>query len=292
MADATPNRIRAIHVPDVHFIGEQSGEAEAELKRRWAELLADRSGVASAYLARVRYGESPETSVALCIRVADAASAKTAMGRCAALFVSRFGSDQALDILILAASQEAMLRSVCAPFFRDDTRAGPAGIHAEGSPAQKRSNPIVWFEIQAAPFEFRLAVLPGQPVLFGYSEAEGRPGATWLLRAKENPDAAKAFAAGLSEVLRSHPVYESEPNESAKCFEAEALKTPSLHVRLAWADGKRWATFYPRDAIPPRLAELVAACRRLGMERIASLDGRRLTPEEALREVKSPPDPG
>ena len=73
---------------------------------------------------------------------------------------------------------------------------------------------------------------------------------------------------------------------------AEALKTPSLHVRLAWADGKRWATFHPHDAIPPRMAGLVAACRRLGMERIASLDGRRLTPEEALREVKSPPDPG
>jgi hypothetical protein len=72
----------------------------------------------------------------------------------------------------------------------------------------------------------------------------------------------------------------------------DTLKIPSLHVRLAWADGKRWATFYPRDAIPAPMAELVTACRRLGIERIASLNGRLLTPEEALREVKSPPDPG
>lgn len=282
MADPAPNRIRAIHVPDAHFVGEQSGEAE--LKNRWIQLLGDRSGVASAYLARVRYGESPETVVALCIRVHDAAAAKTAVGRCAAAFVSRFGPDQALDILILNASQDKALQEVCAPFFREEKGAG-------GAP-EKKSNPIVWFELQVAPFELRLAVLPGQPVLFGYSEAEGRPAATWLLRAKENPNAARAFAVGLADVIRLHPVYRSEPNESAKCFQADTLNTPSLHVRLAWADGKRWATFYPRDDIPATMAELVTACRRLGIERIASLDGRPLTPEEALREVKSPQDPG
>jgi hypothetical protein len=292
MPDPTPTRIRAIHVADVHFIGEQSGEAEAELKKRWSDLLAGRSGVASASLARVRYRDSSETSVALCVRVTDAAAAQTAIGRCAALFVARFGPDQALDVLILSASQEATLQSVCPPFFRGDAGVDHTRVQPEESPAQKKSNPIVWFEIQVAPFEFRLAVLPGQPVLFGYSEAEGQPGATWLLRTKENPDAAKAFAAGLSDVLRLHPVWKSEPNESARCFQVEALKTPSLHVRLAWADGTRWATFHLLDAIPPRMAEFVAACRRLGIERIASLNGRPLTPEEALCEVKSPPDPG
>jgi hypothetical protein len=292
MADPAPNRIRAMYVPDAHFVCEQSGEAEAEVKNRWIELLADRSGVASAYLARVQYGESLETAMALCIRVHAAAAAKTAVGRCAAAFVSRFGSDQALDILILTASQEEALQAVCAPFYRDGTGSGHTRLQPERSTPEKKSNPIVWFELQVAPFELRLAVLPGQPVLFGYSEAEGRPGATWLLRAKENPNAAKAFAVGLADVIRSNPVYKSEPNESAKCFQVDTLKTPSLHLRLAWADGKRWATFYPRDAIPAPLAELVTACRRLGIERIASLNGRPLTPEEALREVKSPPDPG
>jgi hypothetical protein len=280
MADPAPNRIRAIHVPDAHFLGEPSGAVEAELKDRWIEVLAGGSGVASAYLARVRYGASPETAVALCVRVADAASAKAAIGRCAAAFVSRFGSDQALDILILSASQETALRSVCAPFFRGESGRGHADVPPEGSEARKTSNPIVWFEIQIAPFEFRLAVLPGQPVLFGYSEDEGRPGA------------AKAFAAGLADVIRSHPVYRSEPNESAKCFQVETLKTPSLHVRVGWADGKRWATYYPQDAIPPHMAELVRACRRLGVERIASLNSRPLTPEEALREVRAPRGPG
>ena len=82
---------------------------------------------------------------------------------------------------------------------------------------------------------------------------------------------------------------EVEPNEPDKCFQPDALQTPSLHLRLAWADGRRWATFYPRESIPAPIAELVEACRRLGLKEIASLGGRTLTPEEALREVKSPP---
>jgi hypothetical protein len=271
MTDSPRNRIRAIHVPDVHFTGEQSGEVESELKNRWIELLASQSGVESAYLARVRYGASEDLVVALCIRVKDAVAAKTAIGQCAAVFVSRFGPDQALDILILSAAQEQALQAVCPPFFRAP---------------QKKSNPVVWFELQVAPLEFRLAVLPGQPVLFGCAESEGQPAATWLLRVKENPNAAKAFATGLAEVIRSHPVHESPPSEPDKCFQPETLKVPSLHLRLAWADGRQWATFHPRDSIPAPMLKLVEACRRLGIEKIASLAGRSLTPEEALREVK------
>ena len=291
MPDPAPNRIRAIHVPDVHFVGEQTGAAESEVKGRWIELLAKQSGVASAYLARVRYGTSEEAVVALCIRVKDAAAAKTAVGHCAAAFVARFGSDQALDIFILSDAQERALQAVCPPFYREAGAPGSSGIPPSAKATEKKGNPIVWFELQIAPFEFRLAVLPGQPVLFGCNEAEGQPAATWLLRVKENPNAVKAFATGLAEVIRAHPVYEGEPREPDKCFQTETLKIPSLHLRIGWADGRRWATFYLRDSIPAPIVKLVDACRRLGMEKIASLGGRRLTPDEALREVK-PERPG
>ena len=261
------------------------------MKNRWRQLLAKQSGVTSAYLARVRYGTSDDLVVALCIRVKDAAAAKTAVGQCAAAFAARFGPDQALDILVLSDAQERALQAVCPPFYREAGAPGSVGIQPGGKTPEKKGNPIVWFELQIAPFEFRLAVLPGQPVLFGCSEAEGRPAATWLLRVKENPNAAKAFATGLAEIIRAHPVHGGEQSEPDKCFQTETLKIPSLHLRIGWADGRRWATFYPRDSIPAPLVELVDACRRLGLEKIASLDSRPLTSEEALREVKGP-EPG
>jgi hypothetical protein len=273
MSNPAPNRVRALYAADAHFVGAHEGAAETELSKAWIPLLQSQSGVASAYLARVRHSGSKDATMALCIRVTDGKVAKTAIGRCAAMFVSRFGADQPLDVLILSEAQERAIGTVCPPFFLSESAA-----------AEKRgvaTSPIVWFELQIAPLEFRFAVLPGQPILFGSSDT-----ATWLLRAKENPDAAKALAIGLADVLRSHPFHRSPPNEPEKCFQPEVLKTPSFHLRVAWADGTRWETYHARDAIPPGLIELVEACRRLGLEKIASLGGRRLSAEEALGEVK------
>src|SRR5262245_42963219 len=268
MADqAAANRIRALYAPDVQFVGEESGAPETELRNSWIPLLRGQWGVASAYLARVRQSGSTEATMARCIRVTDGVAAKTAVGRCAALFVSRFGSERPLDVLILTAVQEQALQAVCRPFIVDPAAARQA---------RAQSVPVTWFELQIAPFEFRLAVLPGQPILFGCTDTGGGQAGTWLLRVKDNPNAAKAFAIGLANVIRTHPVHTSEPNEPDKCFQPDALQTPSLHLRLAWSDGRRWATFYPRGSIPAPIAELVEACRQLGLKEIASLGGRTL----------------
>jgi len=291
MTEPVPKRMEVHHVPDVQFVCEQDGDVERELKSRWLKILADRSGLESAYLARVRYGASSELMVALCLRVKDATLGERVINPCAVAFESLFGANQVLDILILSRSQEQTIQAVCRPFFRaapTQCSGQPQSGQAGGQTTTKKSNPIVWFELQMAPYEFRLAVLPGQPVLFGYEESDGKPGATWLLRAKENPDAIKAFAAGLAEVIRSNPVYQTAAQESTKCFDPEMLTFPSLHLRMAWADGKQWATFYPKPSIPPAFETFLAACRKLGMEKIASLKSRPLTGEEALREVKNP----
>jgi len=277
MTDQAANQIRALYAPDAYFVGEHDGAAERELLPTWIARLQNQSGVAAAYLARVRHSGSNEARMALCIRVTDGKAANLAVGRCAAVFVSRFGPDRPLEILILTATQELALRTVCPPFFV-----------AEGAAPAARPASVTWFELQMAPNDLRLAVLPGQPILFGSSDTAGGPAATWLLRVKDNPNAAKAFAIGLADVIKTHPVHASEPNEPDKCFEPDALKTPSLHFRLAWADGRRWATFYRRESIPAPFLELVEACRRLGLKEIASLASRALTPEDALREVKSP----
>ena len=277
MTDQAANRIHALYAPDADFVGEHDGAAERELLPTWTPLLQNQSGVAAAYLARVRHSGAKDARMALCIRVTNGKAANLAVGRCAAAFVSRFGSERPLDILILTNAQESALRTVCPPFFV-----------AEGAAPAARPAPVTWFELQIAPNEFRLAVLPGQPILFGSSDTADGSGATWLLRVKDNPNAAKAFAIGLADVIRTHRVHASEPNEPDKCFQPDALKIPSLHLRLAWADGRRWATFYRRESIPMSFLELVEACRRLGHKEIASLAGRALTSEEALREVKNP----
>src|SRR5262249_41645258 len=159
----------ALYAPDVQFVSEESGAPENEVKVRWRELLGRYPGVASAYLARVRYGSSDDVVVALCVRVKDSAAAKAAGGQCAAVFVGRFGSDRALDVLTLTDARERRLRSVCPPFYLAAGAEEHGAAQPTGKTPEKKSNPVVWFELQVAPFELRLAALPGQPVLFGCS---------------------------------------------------------------------------------------------------------------------------
>ena len=228
-------------------------------------------------LARVWHSGSNDARMALCVRVTDRKAANLAVGRCAAVFVSRFGPERPLEILILTAAQESALRTVCPPFFV-----------AEGAAPAARPASVTWFELQIAPNEFRLAVLLGQPILFGSSDTAAGPPRDLAVSREGQSECGEGFCHRVGGVIRRHPVHASEPNEPDKCFQPAALQIPSLHFRLAWAGGRRWATFYRRESIPAPLLELVEACRRLGLAEIASLASRALTPDEALREVKSP----
>lgn len=99
----------------IRFIGEQDGKPERALKSELQAVLTNASSVQKAYLARVLYGDSKHTNVALCL-YDSAPSSKTA-DSCADAFQKMFRRTEALDIVFLDSSQEAELSKVCRPFF-------------------------------------------------------------------------------------------------------------------------------------------------------------------------------
>jgi SseB protein C-terminal domain len=106
-----------IHVPQLHFIGEQDGPPERELKERLVGFFQRDQSVKAAYLARVSYDDPSHVSVVLGLRTQfgpDRGMAEK-VGR---IFALIFGSHEHLDILFLTTEQEAALVKVCAPFFR------------------------------------------------------------------------------------------------------------------------------------------------------------------------------
>ena len=100
--------------PSVRFLHEQDGGPERSLKAALHELLASRSGVARAYLARVDYGNASASEVALCVTGPEN---PTLVREVAATFAKQFGRDAHLDILFLNVNQEAELKRVCSPFY-------------------------------------------------------------------------------------------------------------------------------------------------------------------------------
>lgn len=100
----------------VEFLGEQDGVAERNIKSQWASLFEGQSGVARAYLAKVRYPCSGQVAVALCL-VPSSRKVRHVAQEANGLFARMFKSGESLDTIVLTAEQEPQLRSVCDPFW-------------------------------------------------------------------------------------------------------------------------------------------------------------------------------
>ena len=107
---------REFRVGAVHFLGEQDGPPERDLKERLATFFRTEREIGAAYLARVTYNDD-SLNVACCIRM-HVASEEDVVRRVSAIFSELFGSHAHLDILFLSQEQEAELSTVCNPFYQ------------------------------------------------------------------------------------------------------------------------------------------------------------------------------
>lgn len=105
-----------LKVRTIHFLGEQDGVPERELKDELRKLFQNHNGVLSAYLARVTYSGQTSSDVALCLSSNDEEAAFL-VSQVQHIFASMFGADQHLDIVFVNAEQESELARVCRPFL-------------------------------------------------------------------------------------------------------------------------------------------------------------------------------
>jgi hypothetical protein len=110
------NSMQKRHEDTVRFVGEQDGEPERRLKNALRPILTDAKTVQKAYLARVTYGRSDQTNVALCLL--DSSPSRTTAERCGQTFHALFSPQTALDILFLTTVQDGEISKVCRPFFQ------------------------------------------------------------------------------------------------------------------------------------------------------------------------------
>jgi hypothetical protein len=110
--------------PVIHFVGEQDGAVERELKTKLSELFATRQQVQRAYLVRVRYGNEPAINVALALIAS--AQQEELVAEVGQLFHSMFGIGQHLDVMFASPAQETRISAVCRQFFREARVPGSA----------------------------------------------------------------------------------------------------------------------------------------------------------------------
>lgn len=103
-------------VPQLQFKAEQDGPAEQDLKRRLIPLFRSQRNILRAYLARVGYGDSKVSSVALCL-VPKTGIVLETEEKVAKVFSSTFAKEEHLDIIFLTQAQEFELVKLCRPFY-------------------------------------------------------------------------------------------------------------------------------------------------------------------------------
>ncbi|HEV8147968.1 MAG TPA: enhanced serine sensitivity protein SseB C-terminal domain-containing protein [Bryobacteraceae bacterium] len=112
-----PGRVKAFHVPEITFVGEQTGAVEHELKVRLATRFRSDPQVNEAYLVRVRYGDSPEIKVAVCLEAGDEFVSQIVEAT-ANEFHRIFNPDESMDVVFLSPEQHARIASLAQPFYR------------------------------------------------------------------------------------------------------------------------------------------------------------------------------
>jgi len=140
-----------------------------------------------------------------------------------------------------------------------------------------------WIEVERAPHQSRFFMARGQPFLMAYSE--GGPEPVTYVGGPMPEEAEDRWMDQVDLLVRSDRVMETPAHEPNLTFAAEAMKTPSLHLRVGYGD-RRWASRFRLDDAPSHLGSFEQDLSRVGHHLVASSDRegwKELSPEEIGR---------
>jgi hypothetical protein len=151
-----------------------------------------------------------------------------------------------------------------------------------GHQAASEWGTIDWVEVERAPHQSRFFMARGQRFLVAYSE--GGPEPVTYVGGPLSHGNEDRWLGQIDLLVRSDRVMETPPHETNLSFSAEAMQTPSLHLRVGYGDDQRWASRYRLDDVPGHIHSFEQDLARLGHHLVASSDKEGwndLTPEQA-----------
>jgi biopolymer transport protein ExbD len=125
---------------------------------------------------------------------------------------------------------------------------------------------LVWFELQVAPLSYRFAIIPEQPILIGFEGEDGEKGATMLIRYEHVPNVYERTVERVDNLVKKSGILTLRPTKPDQAFADFAMDSPSVHIRLAYADDTRWASVYDLNNIPEEVTRLIKDTKLLAKQ--------------------------
>jgi len=130
----------------------------------------------------------------------------------------------------------------------------------------------------------RLAIIPGQPVLFGYTPRSSARGVVYLVPEGGHATEVSALKIALEQALDSGQVLSLACPWAERAFADGSMVKRSVHLRVE-RNGRRWQLYFDRDGCPPQLLEFCDRARALATELTVSLPKTEMSGAEALELV-------
>ena len=133
-----------------------------------------------------------------------------------------------------------------------------------GDETQSEWGALQFFEVEVAPQQLRFAITPDQPLFFGYTrEGAAKPDTFY----RKLPDQER-WVKAVDLLVSADRVIETDAHEPQRAFTSEALKIPSVHIRVVYDQRKGWQSWYPMpmQQVPSNIRSLLQDCMELGLE--------------------------
>jgi hypothetical protein len=124
---------------------------------------------------------------------------------------------------------------------------------------------LTWFELEVCPLQLRLAVATGQNALFGYQPEDGSKVRSYAMRYRRNEEHFKSLLESLHWLLVANAILDTPQTAPDKAFDVQAMSVKSVHLRIAYSDGRKWASVYTEGEAPANVLTLIDQARYLGV---------------------------
>lgn len=121
---------------------------------------------------------------------------------------------------------------------------------------------LTWFELEICIFQLRLAVVPGESMLYGFKTQDGKIDSVSVPYAG-NEQRLDSLLQSLHWLILANNILETPEIMPRAAFRMRAMNADSVHLRIAYSDGRKWASMYLPAEVPANVQAFLDQARFL-----------------------------
>jgi len=126
---------------------------------------------------------------------------------------------------------------------------------------------LTWFELEICVFHLRLAVARGHTMLYGFKGEDGKITSVELPY-EGNEQRADSLLESLHWLILANGILDTPQTMPRAAFSMRAMIAESVHLRIAYSDGRKWASMYLPAEVPANVQAFLEQARYMAEQEL------------------------